>query len=135
MMQPFPKVIWHKWILPRWLARIVRSVTRPLYAGGEADAITISHTTIFLIPAPIPMDLARHEVEHVAEAVEYEPKRWPRWLGRTWIGTLRYWAAYLNDYRVNGYFECRFERRARIAAGEEEPPDPVALASRPWATP
>jgi hypothetical protein len=112
--------IWHRWILPGWLARVVRWATRPLYAGNEVDAITISHTTIFLVPAPIPTDLSRHELEHVITCTEFEPATWPRWLGRTWIGTLRYWAAYLKDYRRNGYQNCTFEVRARIAAGQED---------------
>jgi hypothetical protein len=120
-MGEFPDVIWHPIILPGWLARIVRFVGRPLWGGHEVDAVTVSHTTFFLMPAPIPWDLQRHEVEHVVEATEFEPKKWPRWLGRTWIGTLRYWWAYLKDYRENGYEDCSFERRARIAAGQEDP--------------
>jgi hypothetical protein len=120
---PLPKVPWHPIVLPGWLARIVRWATRPLYAGNEVDAITISHTTIFLMPAPIPWDLARHELEHVIEAIEFEPASWPRWLGGAWVGTVRYWRAYLRDYRLNGYENCAYEVRARIAAGQESADD------------
>jgi hypothetical protein len=110
---------WHRWILPSWLARAVRWLTAPLYGGHPVDAITFSHTTIFLLPAPLPWDLQRHELEHVIECAEYELRWWPRWLGRTWTGTVRYGAAYLLEYLRHGYQGNRFEVRARKAAGQE----------------
>ncbi len=117
--EPLPDVPWHPIVIPAWLARLVRRIGRPLWGGNEVDAVTIGHTTLFLMPRPIPWDLQRHELEHVIEAIEYEPQGWPMWLGRAWVGVLRYWLAYLRDYRRNGYERCTFEVRARKAAGQE----------------
>lgn len=111
--------VWHRWVLPAWLARAVRWLTSPLYGGRPVDAITWSHTTVFLIPAPIPWDLQRHELQHVMQAVRYEISWWPWWLGRCWTGTLRYGGAYVWEYLRHGYEGNRFEREARIAAGQE----------------
>ena len=105
-------------VSPR-LARFIRRVTRPLYGGHEVDAITVGHTTFYLIPAPIPRDLERHEFEHVMQAIRAQPEWWPWWLGRRYVGVLIFWVTYLAEYARHGYNDNRFERRARIAAGQE----------------
>lgn len=104
-------------VSPR-IARLIRRVTRPLY-GGEVDAITVGHTTFYLIQQPIPLDLERHEFEHVLQAIRRQPHWWPWWLGRRYVGVLIHMAAYALEYLRHGYWNNRFEREARIAAGQE----------------
>ena len=86
------------------MTRFIRWVTRPLY-GHEVDAIAVGYTIVNLTGGRMPADLERHELEHVYQAMR--------------LGRLRFWAAYLLEYTRHGYHANRFEKEARVAAGQE----------------
>lgn len=105
--------------VPGPLARVVRRVTKPLYGGTEVEAITVGLVTFFLVPEPAP-DLIAHEAFHRHQSRRERPTRWPWWLGGNLVGACIYGVKYFREYARHGYQENRYEREARVAAGQEE---------------
>jgi hypothetical protein len=116
--------VYRRVLVSHRFARLFRWLTRPIYGEVIIDAVTIGHVVVFLttgVDGLPDLQLERHELEHVLQAVRLEPRWWPAWLGRRAVGVLRHWLAYALEYLRRGYHDNRFEREARVAAHQEEP--------------
>ncbi len=88
--------------------------------AGAPKATTIGDTVFLWTDEEPSAQLIRHEAEHIRQAQRLEPA-WMKWWpwAKTRAGWARFWLAYGAEHRKHGYWDNRFEREARIAAGEE----------------
>lgn len=96
--------------LPAWLARPVRwTLTKTAnllgskYREGIKAFMLPGIGTFFLIPDP-PLDLVVHEDEHHTQCKE--------------LGSWRFAYEYIIETLIHGYWDNRFEKAARKAAGQ-----------------
>ncbi len=103
--------------LPAWLGRAVSWFLRPTFGGRSADAITSGVCTMYLIPNPSKA-LRDHEGFHRFQSFREAPHQLPHHVGVP-IGCAIYGVKYFIEYCKVGYFDNKYEREARIAAGQE----------------
>lgn len=84
-------------------ARFLRTFLWPLFRG-KVDAVTSGCSTLYLTDA-LADDLVDHEYCHRRQAMRY--------------GEIRYAFMYAWEYLRHGYRNNKFEREARVFAGQE----------------
>lgn len=109
------------------VAKVVRQVADVINGpAGPPTAISGPGVLFLITDEPMSAQLMKHEQQHTAQAESFEPTWIPRWWGlrsvRAAIGWARFYEAYGVEYAKHGYWDNKYEREARIVAGEETLP-------------